>query len=113
MVSNLQIDLSFHDLDDESLAHNLKVFQKEEEEDEDEEEVAYDRDPSLHNVGSFSQKSVAFFQTVVSPPPGRFKSGEAIAVQQPPEGGRTGGGQAVCQRQRAGARFNKKEDYKE
>ena len=54
MVSNLQIDLSFHDLDDESLAHNLKVFQKEEEEDEDEEEVAYDRDPSLHNVRSFS-----------------------------------------------------------
>ena len=56
MVSNLQIDLSFHDLDDESLAHNLKVFQKEEE-DEDEEgggEVTCDRDPSLHNVRSFS-----------------------------------------------------------
>ncbi len=55
-MSNLQIDLSFHDLDDESLAHNLKVFQKEEE-DEDEEgggEVTCDRDPSLHNVRSFS-----------------------------------------------------------
>ncbi len=61
-MSNLQIDLSFHDLDDESLAHNLKVFQKEEDEDEEGGgEVTCDRDPSLHNVGSFSQKRGRLF----------------------------------------------------
>ncbi len=47
-----QIDLSFHDLDDENLEHNLSIFQEEkDDEDEDKEEKEAD-DEEANQVGA-------------------------------------------------------------